>query len=64
MKPPLKNDHNRTKQKFTGEFFQMPIRELQNDLIKYPPDGVFSGEIFVSGDIIINYTTSRKYMTP
>ena len=62
VNPPLKNDHIDIKGNITGKVtktqhlhIQILIRELHNELIKTPPEGVFNGEIYESGDLIIGY---------
>ena len=43
---------------------QIPIRELQNSLIKPPSESVFSGARLESDEVITGDTLLRKYVTP
>ena len=40
------------------------MRELHNELINPPSEGIFDGAILESGEVIIADTPIRKYMPP
>ena len=68
---PLRNEHVNIKDNTTGEvtkteklIIQIPTRELNNDLIKPPSEGGFSGSISESGELIIGDTLLIKYIPP
>ena len=52
------------KKKTKQLFIQIPIRKLQNYLIKNSSEGGFGGARSESGDVIIKYSSLRTYVPP